>query len=84
MRPRVRECDGATVQDARVQRFISAAVLFCVVLAPVLAAAQVMEQITFDDAIRRATANNPTVQQAAAGILRAEALLQQAVKDGRL
>jgi outer membrane protein len=39
--------------------------------------AQTIEAITFDEAIRRAIANNPTMQQAAAGILRAEALLQQ-------
>jgi outer membrane protein TolC len=39
--------------------------------------AQTIEAITFDEAIRRATANNPGIQQAAAGILRAEALLQQ-------
>jgi len=38
---------------------------------------QTIEAVTFDDAIRRAIANNPTMQQAAAGILRAEALLQQ-------
>lgn len=41
------------------------------------ASAQTIEAITFDEAIRRAVTNNPTVQQAAAGILRAEALLQQ-------
>src|SRR5688500_13545826 len=38
---------------------------------------QTIEAITFDEAIRRAIANNPTIQQAAAGILRAEAILQQ-------
>lgn len=41
------------------------------------AASQTIEAITFDEAIRRATSANPGVQQAAAGILRAEALLQQ-------
>jgi outer membrane protein TolC len=61
---------------------IIAGVLFCV-LSPGLSAAQVMEQITFNDAIRRATENNPTVQQAAAGILRAEALLQQVYSRSR-
>ena len=40
-------------------------------------AAQTLEAITFEEAIRRAIANNPTMRQAAAGILRAEALLQQ-------
>ena len=39
--------------------------------------AQTIEAITFDEAIRRAVASNPTIRQAAAGILRAEALLQQ-------
>jgi outer membrane protein len=41
------------------------------------AAAQTIEAISFDEAIRRAVTNNPTMRQAAAGILRAEALLQQ-------
>jgi outer membrane protein TolC len=35
-------------------------------------------RITFSDAIRRATENNPSVRAAAAGILRAEGLLRQA------
>jgi outer membrane protein TolC len=39
--------------------------------------AQTIEAISFDEAIRRAVTNNPSVQQAAAGILRAESLLQQ-------
>jgi outer membrane protein len=39
--------------------------------------AQTIEAIPFDEAIRRAIANNPSIQRAAAGILRAEALLQQ-------
>ena len=76
---------GATVRGVRVRRCEAAKVgsrtsvfvLLCVVLTPALTAAQVMERISFVDAIRRATANNPTAQQAAAGILRAEALLQQ-------
>ncbi len=38
----------------------------------------IIERITFDDAVRRAVANNPTVAQAASGILRSEAVLQQA------
>jgi outer membrane protein TolC len=36
-----------------------------------------IEQITFDEAIRRAVTRNPTIEQASAGILRAEALLLQ-------
>jgi outer membrane protein len=46
-------------------------------LLPALAGAQEIERVTFDEAVRRAVANHPTVQQAAAGVLRAEALLQQ-------
>ena len=42
-----------------------------------LASAQELERLTFDDAIRRAIMNNPTIQEAVAGILRAEAILQQ-------
>ena len=38
----------------------------------------VMEAITLDEAVQRALKNNPTVAQAAQGILRAESLLQQA------
>lgn len=48
-----------------------------IALVPALAGAQALERITFDEAIRRATTANPTIQQAAAGIIRAEALLQQ-------
>ena len=45
---------------------------------PVFASAQPIERITFQEAIERATRNNPTVAQAAAGIMRADAILQQA------
>ncbi len=38
----------------------------------------VVERVTFDEAVRRATERNPTVGQAAQAILRAEALLDQA------
>src|SRR5262245_41816860 len=37
-----------------------------------------MERITFEEAVRRALDNSPTVAQAATTILRAEGLLQQA------
>jgi outer membrane protein TolC len=49
-------------------------------VAPATARAQeirLIEQLTFDEAVQRAIANNPSVEQAAAGILRAEAILQQ-------
>ena len=36
-----------------------------------------IERITFEEAVQRAVAGNPAVEQAAAGIVRAEALLQQ-------
>jgi outer membrane protein TolC len=49
----------------------------------VSAGAQTIERITFDEAIQRAVANNPTIQQAAAGIVRAEAILQQAGSSTR-
>jgi outer membrane protein TolC len=38
---------------------------------------QTIEQMTFEEAVRRAVTSHPTLQQAAAGILRAEAVLQQ-------
>jgi outer membrane protein TolC len=41
-------------------------------------AAPVMERVTFDEAIARALARNPTVAQAATAIVRAEGFLQQA------
>ena len=39
--------------------------------------AQTVERLTFDEAVRRAIASNPTVQQAAADILQAEAVALQ-------
>ena len=53
------------------------ALLLCCAAAHAPAEAQTVEAISFDEAIRRAITSNPTMQQAAAGILRAEALLQQ-------
>jgi outer membrane protein TolC len=52
-------------------------VMVVALLLPALAGAQEIERVTFDEAVQRALANHPTVQQAAAGVLRAEALLQQ-------
>src|SRR5687768_689495 len=40
-------------------------------------AAQSIERVTFEDAVRRAVTSHPTIQQAAAGIVRAESILQQ-------
>ena len=39
--------------------------------------AQEMQRLTFDEAIQRAVTNHPTIRQAAVGILRAEAILEQ-------
>jgi multidrug efflux system outer membrane protein len=44
---------------------------------PVGAQEAAMERLTFDEAIERAVTRNPTIEQASAGILRSEALLQQ-------
>jgi outer membrane protein TolC len=48
-----------------------------VMVASTTASGQAIESITFEEAIRRATTANPGIAQASAGILRAEALLQQ-------
>jgi outer membrane protein len=58
-------------------RSSAVAAAFVALLLPALAGAQEIERVTFEDAVQRAIANHPTVQQAAAGVLRAEALLQQ-------
>ena len=80
------------VQTLRGGRARAAAVVASVLvigagsLAPSLASAQdatVTERLTLDEAVQRALAGNPTTQVAAAGILRAEALLQQ-VRAGTL
>ena len=56
----------------------AALVLALVAVLEGAATAQALETVTFDEAVQRAVKNHPTVQQAAAGILRAEAILQQA------
>jgi outer membrane protein len=63
----------------------SAMILGLVVSMAVAAAAQERQAqpMTFDEAIARAVASHPTVAQAAAGILRAEALLQQVAARSR-
>jgi outer membrane protein TolC len=53
------------------------AAIALLVLCETAAAAQVVETVTFEEAVQRAVKTHPTVQQAAAGILRAEAILQQ-------
>lgn len=59
------------------RQFLAALIVTAGLMARTPAAAQSLEAITFDEAIRRATMANPGIQQASAGILRAEALLQQ-------
>lgn len=74
---------GAVARGRRPGRRVRAAVgrvclaVGLAVCAGAPAAAQGIEAITLDEAVRRAIAANPSMQQAAAGILRAEALLQQ-------
>jgi outer membrane protein TolC len=48
-----------------------------VLLCPAVATAQTLEQVTFEEAVRRAVSSHPTVRQAAADVLRAQAVLQQ-------
>ena len=56
---------------------VTLSVLCAAAVSPASAQQAAMERLTFDDAIERAVTRNPTIEQAAAGILRAEALLQQ-------
>ena len=53
------------------------AIFSIVLVAANSALAQPLERLTFQQAIDRAIANNPTVARATEGILRAEAILQQ-------
>jgi outer membrane protein len=62
------------------------AVVFVSVLAMAAAAAaqeRAAQPMTFEEAVRRAVTTHPTLEQAAAGILRAEALLQQVAAGSR-
>ncbi len=60
-----------------VRVMLAAVVLAAIVVDARAQVAPAIESIAFEAAVRRAIASNPTIQQAAAGILRAEALLQQ-------
>jgi outer membrane protein TolC len=53
------------------------ALVALLVLLPASAVGQELERVTFEEAIRRAVTSHPTVQQASAGVLRAESILQQ-------
>lgn len=61
---------------SRGARRIAMVVLIAVAQAS-LVSAQTIERLTFQQAIDRAVASNPTIEQAATGIMRAEAILQQ-------
>jgi outer membrane protein len=75
--------DGATKKRDSFARFVCAAglrgftVVAIVLVAASSAQAQGLERLTFQQAIDRAVTNNPTVAQATAGIMRAEAILRQ-------
>jgi outer membrane protein TolC len=77
----VRECERARV-GSKVHPRTAVLVLCCLVL-PSFVLAQTIERLTFQQAIDRATMNNPTIAQAAAGIMRAEAILQQVRASSR-
>ena len=53
------------------------ALLGVLALFPATAPAQDLERVTFEEAVRRAVTSHPTVRQAAADVLRAQAVLQQ-------
>ena len=57
--------------------WLGASVFCLAVLAGTYASAQTIERLTFQQAIDRAVASNPTIEQAATGIMRAQAILQQ-------
>ena len=82
--PPCRQCaEGAPayeqVHGVRVRRSLAWAVVWLVVAVGLQArpSAQTIEQVTFEEAVRRAVTSHPTIQQAAAGILGAESILQQ-------
>ena len=59
---------------------VSAVFAFCILNLALLSSplsAQDLERITFEEAVRRAVTSHPTVRQAAADVLRAQAVLQQ-------
>ena len=62
------------------RNLVAAAVILAVCVSVVPAAAQdpVLPKVEFDEAIAQALSKNPSVATAATGIVRAEALLQQA------
>jgi len=65
------------MRSGRWTTLVLAAGLAVASTAPIAAQAP-MERVTFDEAVQRAIASNPSAASAAAGILRADALLRQA------
>jgi outer membrane protein len=66
------------MRDLRVLRALRVSAIAALVLVAANSAlAQTMERVTFQQAIDRAIANNPTVAEATTGIMRAEAILRQ-------
>src|SRR5215203_3672527 len=65
------------LQEARMFRSALLAVLLVSTPALAQTPAPAMESVTLEQAVERAIKNNPTIAQAAQGILRAEGLLQQ-------
>ncbi len=76
----MRSRSGAVVSRALVYGVLSA----CVMTGTVYAQPQPTERVTFDEAVARAIARNPSAAIAAAGILRADALLAQVQSGNRL
>jgi outer membrane protein len=62
---------------ARQTMMVCATGVLLLVCIPSYAQAQALERLTFSQAIDRAVRNNPTIAQAVAGIMRADAILRQ-------
>lgn len=77
--PRRGTSAGFVASRTRLRRLLRIAV-FPVMAAPVAAQTPqlVVERLTFDEAVARATARHPSIAEAAAGIRRAQAVLEQA------
>ena len=65
------------VRGVRRSHLPLALLLGSVSLVTTAAAGQTLERATFEEAVQRAIQNHPTVQRAAADIIRADAILQQ-------
>ena len=79
----VGSADPSVVSAFRRTIFLRSLLILGCLATPALGSAQTIERLTFQQAIDRATMNNPTLAQAAAGIVRAEAILQQISASSR-